>query len=173
MLTNIAARLGQLGFIQTLAREGAKYNILACAIATFVAGSSTASISSTESEGLVLRSVAAIAHGSNSRETGHLYHVKGPKCRKLRWQRAAGAWLNPDAAMSAGSILNKWSDVNDFAKATYPTSSADFQAVLDKTTKLGHNAPGRDIRFDGKVILITGAGSGYDLRETQTFPMTH
>lgn len=119
----------------------------------------------------VPRSVASLLHASNKSETGHLYILEGSRCRKLRWQRAAGVWLKPDAGMTPGSILSKWTDVNDFTNAIYADKSADFVAVLQRTQKLAEAPRGRDIRFDGKVVLVTGAGSGYALTSRLSRPL--
>lgn len=145
--------------MQTIAREGVKYNVFACALATGSTVGPTGEATHNAIGG-GLRSIAALSHPS-TRETGHLYHVEGNQCKKLRWQRAGGAWQNPDTGFTPGSIQSKWTDVNDFSNGSYPSSSSDFQAVLARTKKLSLGDSGRDIRFDGKVVLITGAGSGY------------
>lgn len=145
--------------MQTIAREGAKYNVFACALATVAPESPTGEAKQNAIDGR-LRSIAALSHPS-THETGHLYHVEGNRCKKLRWQRAAGASQNPDTGFTPGSIKSKWTDVNDFSKGSYPSSSSNFQAVLTRTKQLRLGDSGRDIRFDGKVVLITGAGSGY------------
>ena len=155
-----AARLGQLGFIQTLAKEGAKNNIIAATLSGSVTGNDNERDSSNNKQQSSLQALAALIHGNNQTESGHLYHVQGTRCRKLRWQRSFGAWQNPDVGLTTGSILNNWTAVNDYSNPTYPNSAADFTAILAQTSKLGHNAPGRNIRFDGKVVLVTGAGSG-------------
>ncbi|KAK5054520.1 hypothetical protein LTR84_001411 [Exophiala bonariae] len=155
----IAAKFGHLGFMQTIAREGARYNIIACTLATPVAETSTTVPTQSVMDG-VLHSVAVLSHPSNCDITGHLYHVEGRQLKMLRWQRAAGGWQNPDTGMTPASIQSRWPDINDFAKGSYPNSSSDFQAVVAKTKKLRPGGPGKDIRFDGKVVLVTGAGSG-------------
>lgn len=145
--------------MQTIAREGAKHNILACTLATSLDGS----VGKISSESVIedtLRSIIALSHSSNHTETGHLYQVEEGRCQKLRWQRAAGAWQNPDVGLTSGSIKSQWAAINDFSDASYPNSSANFQAVVDKTKKLQHGPPGKDPRFDGKIVLVTGAGSG-------------
>ncbi|KEF61024.1 uncharacterized protein A1O9_02588 [Exophiala aquamarina CBS 119918] len=152
-------KFGQLGFIQTIAREGAKYNVLASTLALPRIPSDESKSASSVRKG-VLCSLSTLVHRSNQSETGHLYEVHGTRCRKLRWQRAAGTWLNPDSGMSSGSILSRWQDVNDFSKPEYPSSSRDFQQVVATTRNLPPNSPGKNITFDGKVVLITGAGSG-------------
>ena len=119
----------------------------------------------------VPRSLASLLHASNKSETGHLYILEGSQCRKLRWQRAAGTWLNPNAGLTPGSILSKWADVNDFTNATYADKSKDFAAVLERTQKLGEAPRGKDIRFDGKVVLVTGAGGGYVVTSRLSTPL--
>ena len=153
-LTIAAATYGQLGFIQTLAKEGVKYNILASVV------ESSAEIRPSEIDSIV-QMVLSLAHSSNSRETGHLYQVRSGRCSKVRWQRAAGALLNPESTLSPGVLLNAWASVNDFSRPTYPDSSADFPALLVEALKAPPSKKGKELRLDRKVALVTGASSGY------------
>lgn len=154
-----AASYGHLGFVQTIAKEGAKYNILA---STLTALDHHDGDTSTQ---CILASAAALVHSSNQRESGHRYEVVGDCLRKLRWQEAAGSLLNPDFSLSIGSLLNTWEQINDFSNPLYSVSSEHIidkvMAMTSVTTKLEAGLKGREVRFDGRVVLVTGAAAGY------------
>ena len=149
-----AATYGHLGFAQTLAKEGAKYDILA----SVVAPSLHATQVQTES---VVQMVGNLVHRSNTGESGHLYEIGAGRCCKSRWQRSGGALLNPGPSLEPGALLNHWKAVNDFSKPAYPCGSANFTDIFAKAKRIAPSAPGKRLRLDGKVALVTGAASGY------------
>ncbi|KAA8650112.1 putative peroxisomal multifunctional beta-oxidation protein (MFP) [Aspergillus tanneri] len=160
-----AAKLGQVGFTETLAKEGAKYNIIANVIAPIAASRMTATVMPPDVlENLkpdwVVPLVAALVHSSNTTESGGIYEVGGGHVAKLRWERAKGALLKTDASLTPGAIARKWNDVNDFSKPSYPTGPADFMTLLEEGLKLPSAQPGQEPNFKGKVALVTGGGNG-------------
>ena len=104
--------------------------------------------------------VAVLVHSSNQNETGSIFEVGGGHVAKLRWERAKGALLKTGPSLTAGAVLRRWKDVNDFSEPSYPTGLADFMSFLEEAQKLGDNEPGEKLDFTGKVALITGAGGG-------------
>ena len=159
-----AAKLAQVGFTETLAKEGAKYNILCNVIAPIAASRMTATVMPPDVlENLkpdwVVPLVAVLVHKSNI-ENGCIYEVGGGHVAKLRWQRAKGALLKADDSMTPGAILAKWNDVNDFSQPEYPNGVADMVAKLEDAGKLPTNDPGEQIDFKDKVVLVTGGGAG-------------
>ena len=104
--------------------------------------------------------VAVLVHRSNKYETGSIFEVGGGHVAKLRWERAKGALLKTDESLTPGAILKKWDDVNDFSHPSYPQGPANFMELLEEAQKLGSNEQGEPINFQGKVVLITGAGGG-------------
>ena len=160
-----AAKLSQVGFTETLAKEGFKYNIMCNVIAPVAASRMTQTVMPPDLlENLkpdwVVPLVALLVHPSNSQETGSIFEVGGGHIAKLRWERAKGALLKTGSSLTPGAILKKWSDVNDFSDPSYPTQLADFMTLLEEAQKLSDNAPGENLDFTGKVALITGAGGG-------------
>ncbi|KAI4179233.1 MAG: hypothetical protein LQ346_007245 [Caloplaca aetnensis] len=160
-----AAKLSQVGFTETLAKEGYKYNILCNVIAPIAASRMTQTVMPPDMlENLkpdwVVPLVAVLVHSSNSSETGSIFEVGGGHIAKLRWERAKGALLKTGPSLTPGAILRKWKDVNDFSEPSYPTGVADFMSLLEEASKLGDNDMGEHIDFSGKVVLITGAGGG-------------
>ncbi|RMZ76692.1 hypothetical protein DV738_g4854, partial [Chaetothyriales sp. CBS 135597] len=160
-----AAKLAQVGFTETLAKEGLKYNILANVIAPIAASRMTATVMPPDvlanlKPEWVVPLVAVLVHKSNTDETGSIFEVGGGHVAKLRWERAKGALLKPDASLTPGAILKKWNDVNDFSEAEHPTGVADMMAKLEQSIKLPPNDPGEKIDFKDKVVVVTGGGNG-------------
>ena len=161
-----AAKLSQVGFTETLAKEGYKYNILVNVIAPIAASRMTATVMPPDVlENLkpdwVVPLVAVLVHPSNKQETGSIFEVGGGHIAKLRWERAKGALLKTDDTLTPGAILKKWDQVNDFSQPEYPTGPADFMTLLEEAMKMGSNDKGENVDLKGKVALITGAGGGY------------
>ena len=161
----VAAKLSQVGFTETLAKEGYKYNIICNVIAPIAASRMTETVMPPDIlENLkpdwVVPLVAVLVHPSNKHETGSIFEVGGGHVAKLRWERAKGALLKTGPTLTPGAVLNKWADVGDFSKPSYPTGPADYMGLLEEASKLGDNKPGETLDFTGKVVLITGAGAG-------------
>lgn len=160
-----AAKLAQVGFTETLAKEGLKYNILANVIAPIAASRMTETIMPPDVlENLkpdwIVPLVAVLVHPSNTEETGSIFEVGGGHVAKLRWERAKGGLLKADSTMTPGAVLSKWSDITDFSKPEYPTGPANFVELLEEAQKIPSNPPAQNPDFTGKVALITGGGAG-------------
>ncbi|KAL4965292.1 putative peroxisomal multifunctional beta-oxidation protein (MFP) [Aspergillus stella-maris] len=160
-----AAKLGQVGFTETLAKEGAKYNIIANVIAPIAASRMTATVMPPEVLDLlkpewVVPVVAVLVHSSNTQESGSIFEVGGGHVAKIRWERSKGALLKTDASLTPGAIARKWSDVTDFSKPDYPNGPADFMGLLEDGLKLPSAPKGEEPDFKGKVALVTGGGNG-------------
>ncbi|KAL6238517.1 hypothetical protein BDW75DRAFT_201484 [Aspergillus navahoensis] len=160
-----AAKLGQVGFTETLAKEGAKYNIIANVIAPIAASRMTATVMPPEVLELlkpewVVPVVAVLVHSSNTTETGSIFEIGGGHVAKLRWERAKGALLKTDASLTPGAVARKWNEVNDFSKPDYPSGPADFMGLLEDGLKLPPAPSGAEPEFKGKVALVTGGGNG-------------
>jgi multifunctional beta-oxidation protein len=165
MLMISAAKLAQVGFTESLAKEGVKYNILCNVIAPIAASRMTETVMPPDVlESLkpdwVIPLVAVLVHPSNKTETGSIFEVGGGHMAKFRWQRAKGALLKADDSFTPTSILQKWGDVNDFSQPSYPTGPANFMELLEGAMKLPRNPPSDPLDFKGKVVLVTGGGAG-------------
>lgn len=161
-----AAKLAQVGFTETLAKEGVKYNILTNVIAPIAASRLTATVLPPEVlEQLrpewVVPLVAVLVHPSNTTENGSIFEVGGGHVAKLRWERAKGLLLKTNQTFTPSAILKRWAQVNDFSNPEHPSGPTDMVAKLKDSLKITHNEDGPEIRFDGKVALITGGGAGY------------
>lgn len=160
-----AAKLSQVGFTETLAKEGYKYNIVCNVIAPIAASRMTQTVMPPDIlENLkpdwVVPLVAVLAHPSNRHETGSIFEVGGGHIAKLRWERAKGALLKTGPSLTPGAILKKWENVNDFTEPSYPSGVADFMSLLEEAQKLGENEPGEQLDYTGKIVVVTGGGAG-------------
>ena len=157
--------MSQVGFTETLAKEGYKYNILCNVIAPIAASRMTQTVMPQDMLEVlkpewVVPLVAVLVHSSNTSESGSIFEVGGGHIAKLRWERAKGALLKTGPSLTPGAILKRWKDVNDFSDPSYPDGLADFMTLLEEAQKLGENEPGEKLDLTGKVALITGAGGG-------------
>ncbi|PNY28437.1 Peroxisomal hydratase-dehydrogenase-epimerase, partial [Tolypocladium capitatum] len=160
-----AAKLAMVGFTETLAKEGAKYNILCNVIAPIAASRMTETVMPPDVlENLkpdwVVPLVAVLVHRSNTAETGGIFEVGGGHAAKLRWERSGGLLLKADGSYTPGAILRQWDKVVDFSRPQYPSGPNDFMALLEDSMKMGPNPQGDRLDFAGRVALVTGAGAG-------------
>lgn len=165
LLIQSAAKLSQVGFTETLAKEGFKYNIICNVIAPIAASRMTQTVMPPDIlENLkpdwVVPLVAVLVHPSNTNETGSIFEVGGGHIAKLRWERAKGALLKTGPSLTPGAILRNWNNVNDFSEPSYPSGVADFMSLFEEAQKLVDNESGEQLDFSGKVVLITGGGAG-------------
>lgn len=160
-----AAKLGMVGFSETLAKEGAKYNIICNVIAPVAASRMTETIMPPDVLALmkpewVVPLVAVLVHKNNTTESGSIFEVGGGHVAKLRWERSSGQLLKCDESYTPSAVLNKWDQVVDFSKPQYPSGPNDFLTLLEESTKLGSNQQGPKVDFTGRVALVTGGGAG-------------
>jgi len=160
-----AAKLALVGFTETLAKEGAKYNILCNTIAPIAGSRMTATVMPPEvleklRPEFIVPLVAILVHPSNKTETGSIFEAGAGHFAKLRWERAKGALMRPDETYTPGAIIKRWNDVNDFSKPDYPQGPANFMELTEAALKLPANPPAEKLDFSGKVVLVTGGGAG-------------
>lgn len=160
-----AAKLAMVGFTETLAKEGAKYNILSNVIAPIAASRMTETVMPPEVLALlgpewVVPLVGYLTHESNESENGSIFEVGGGHVAKLRWERAKGALSKADATFTPGALLKKWESVSDFSEPEYPTGPANFIELLENANELKENESDKGIVFTDKVVLVTGGGAG-------------
>jgi multifunctional beta-oxidation protein len=160
-----AAKMAIIGFTETLAKEGQKYNILANVLAPGAASRMTQTVMPPEAlesrkPDWVVPIVAVLAHQSNTSETGSIFEAAAGHFSKIRWQRSGGLQLRPDETLTADALLKQWSKVTDFSAAQSPRGVSNSMQLLEMGLKLPPNPQGSPIRFDGRVALVTGGGDG-------------
>ena len=159
-----AAKLALVGFTETLAKEGLKYNILCNVIAPIAASRMTETVMPPDVlESLkptwIVPLVAVLTHKSNT-ATGAIYEAGGGHMAKIRWERAKGALLKTDDTLTPLAIAAKWKDVTNFAEAEHPDGPANAMELLEAAGQLPPSPPAEQLNFKDKVVLITGAGAG-------------
>jgi multifunctional beta-oxidation protein len=160
-----AAKLAMVGFTETLAKEGLKYNILCNTIAPIAGSRLTATVMPPEVLELlkpefVVPVVACLVHPSNEDETGSIFEIGGGHVAKMRWERARGALLRADDTFTPGALLKTWDAVSDFSEPSYPTGPANFMELLEEAQKLPANPKAAEPNYKGRVVLVTGGGAG-------------
>ncbi|KAJ3370085.1 hypothetical protein GGF31_004702 [Allomyces arbusculus] len=162
-----AAKLALHGFGMSLAREGAKNNIHTNVIAPIAASRMTATVMPPEvlealKPEFVAPLVGYLTHESTT-ENGGLFEVGAGFVAKLRRERSHGAVFKADASFTPTSVGAKFPEIIDFSQPQYPSSimETDWMALLERAKALPSNPnPEPQLRFDGKVVLVTGAGAG-------------
>jgi (3R)-3-hydroxyacyl-CoA dehydrogenase / 3a,7a,12a-trihydroxy-5b-cholest-24-enoyl-CoA hydratase / enoyl-CoA hydratase 2 len=129
------AKLGTLGFAQTLAIEGQSKGILVNSVAP-VAGSRLAAdiwpkeVIEALKPRLVSHVVAYLCHEA-CQETGGIFEAGGGYLARLRWNRSAGVRFSINGNWSIDDVAASIDRVNDFSDSDYPNSiGAAFEPVL-------------------------------------------
>lgn len=160
-----AAKLAMVGFTETLAKEGFKYNILCNVIAPVAASRMTETIMPPDvlaalKPDWIVPLVAVLVHKNNTDETGGIFEVGGGHMAKLRWERSSGLLLKADDSYTPGAVIKNWNKVVDFSAPQYPTGPNDFLTLLEDSMKMGPSEQGEKLDFTGRVALVTGGGAG-------------
>ncbi|MBW0486644.1 hypothetical protein O181_026359 [Austropuccinia psidii MF-1] len=163
-----AAKFSQVTFSKTLAREGAKYNIIVNAIAPVAASQMTATVMPPEmlkelTPDAIVPLVAFLVSDENTQETGQLYEAGAGWYGKLRWERSRGAVFKTDNTFTPSAVLARFDEINNFQNSSYPQSinDANYLDHLEHAKKLSSNKQASSpVEFRGQTVLVTGAGNG-------------
>src|ERR1700759_123881 len=173
-ISNTAAKMALVGLTETLAREGAKYNIHANALAPSAASRMTETVWPPEMLSVikpdwVVPLVGVLTHASCT-ETGSIFEAAAGHFSKIRWQRSPGVLLRPDETLTPGALLKKWSQVRHFEEQSgHFVSKVQGVQRVQQALSLPPNEQGEHIDFKGKVALVTGAGEGLGRAYAQLF----
>ena len=130
------AKLGLLGFSNTLAIEGKKRNVNVNTIAPIAGSRLTETVMPKEltdalKPELVSPLVGWLCHESCT-ETGGLFEVGGGLVTKLRWERTEGKSFKLSRPLTPELVRKSWAEIVDFGKTTHPADiTASMQPVLD------------------------------------------
>ncbi|KZV80192.1 NAD(P)-binding protein [Exidia glandulosa HHB12029] len=133
-----AAKMGLVAFTKTLAREGVKYNIKANAIAPIAASPMTATVMPPDmlkavGPEFIAPLVLALTHPEGPDSTGRVYELGAGYVTEIRWERTKGALFRTDDTFTPSAKAASLPP-NDAAKP--------------------------EVRYDGKTVIVTGAGNG-------------
>jgi len=133
-----AMKLGLMGLANTLALEGAKYDIQVNTIAPIAKSRMTEGLGYLGPEVMdaldpvrVAPLVAYLCHES-CQENGKKYEVGGGWMAEVRWERTQGVMLPLSHAITPEDVASKWDEITDFTDSTRPKTSADAFMSLQK-----------------------------------------
>ena len=141
-----AAKMGIVGFTQTLAQEGAKHNILANVVVPIAESRMTATVLPSQMLALLAPEhiaplVTYLSHDSCN-ISGKIFECGGGWYSQVRWQRSGGKALGRQGApASAETIGRNMADIQDFSldRASYPAAAADaLRDMIAAATSLGN-----------------------------------
>ncbi|KAH9856458.1 multifunctional beta-oxidation protein [Lenzites betulinus] len=164
-----AAKMALVGFTKALAAEGARYNIKATVIAPMAASAMTETIMPPEmlanlKPAFVAPFVLAVTHPDGPDANGKIFEVGAGYVAELRWERSKGVSFKTDKTFTPSAVQEKWEQITDFdTEPEHPHTLPDFdvQAKIAESSKVSSNAQAsQEVRFDGKTVIVTGAGSG-------------
>ncbi|MFL5357382.1 SDR family NAD(P)-dependent oxidoreductase [Archangium sp.] len=156
------AKLGLVGFANTLAIEGRKKNVLANAIAPIAGSRMTETVLPKEvvdalKPEYVSPLVTWLCH-EDCQETGSLFEVGGGFMAKLRWERTRGKVFKLGRPITPEAVQKSWDAITDFTEATHPTDvAASMQPVMDNLTSQSKG---------GNELIDVDAALGYQFPET-------
>lgn len=162
-----AAKFALVGFAETLAKEGAEYNICTNVLAPAAASRLTQTVWPKEMMDLmapewIVPLVGYLTH-SSCKASGSILEAGAGHFSKIRWERAGGLLLKPDENLGPQHVIEGWDKVVDFgAGVQYPNHPADLMGMLKAAGNLPANKPISEdtLGLKGKVALVTGAGAG-------------
>ncbi|KAJ7475790.1 peroxisomal hydratase-dehydrogenase-epimerase [Mycena latifolia] len=162
-----AAKMALVAFTKTLAIEGAKYGIKSTVIAPIAASPMTETIMPPEmlanlQPDLVAPFVLAVCHPDGPDASGKVFEVGAGFVAEIRWERSNGTVFKTDSTFTPSAVKAKWSELTDFSNPYYPTAvtDVDSKGKLELAATLPPNPQSSEVRFDGKTVIITGAGAG-------------
>ncbi|KAJ1823050.1 hypothetical protein LPJ56_003033 [Coemansia sp. RSA 2599] len=163
-----AAKQALVGFSNSLAYEGFKYNITSNAIAPLAASRMTATVMPQEildalKPEFIAPLVAFLTH-EKCKQTGGLFEIGAGKITAHRWQGTEGVVFKADESFTPAAVKARFDEIDDFdgGRVYYPASMKDndWLGKLEEAKALSTNAKGEELRFDGKVAVVSGAGNG-------------
>ncbi len=185
------AKLGLLGFSNTLAIEGKKRNVLVNTIAPIAGSRLTETVMPKELTDALLPEyvsplVAYLCHESST-ETGALFEVGGGFFAKLRWERTQGECFRVGRAISPEDVRGAWPKITNFEKAEHPADiTSSMQPVLENINRkskggnefidvdkaLGYEFPELKSAYTQRDLALYGLGVGaaqdpLDVKELQ------
>ncbi|EYF08740.1 peroxisomal multifunctional enzyme type 2 [Chondromyces apiculatus] len=171
------AKLGLVGFANTLALEGQKRNVLVNTIAPLAGSRLTETVLPKEMiEALKPEFVsplcAYLVHESST-ENGGLFEVGGGFFAKLRWERTEGTTLRLGRPFTLEQIASRWDEITSFEKSTHPpTITASMQPVMNNL-EAGPSKGGNDL-IDVDLALgyeYPSLTSSYDERDLSLYAL--
>lgn len=171
-----AAKLGLVGFANTLAVEGKKRNIHVNTIAPIAGSRLTESVLPKEVTDALkpeyVSPLVAYLCSEECEETGGLYEVGGGFAGRLRWQRSAGKSFKIGRPLTPEAVRSAWSEISDFERVTYPNDVTS--AIEPIIANLASRSRGGNEFIDVDAALaaeLPSMRSSYDERDLALYAL--
>lgn len=170
-----AAKLGLVGFAETLAKEGDRFNIKANTIAPLARSRMTESVLPPPileklNPDKIAPLVLYLSSNDNTNINGEIFEVAAGFFAQIRWERSGGVLFKPDDSFTPESVSKKFEEICNFddsgkptlLRTQHPKKLNDYLALIKAADNLPENdgsgvAP---VSLKNRVVLITGAGAG-------------
>jgi len=156
-----AAKLGLVGLTNTLALEGAKYNIFTNTIAPVAGSRMTQSVMPPDlvaalKPDYVSGLVAYLVHESST-INGGIFEVGAGWVARVRWERTKGALFPASSPPTPEQIRDSWSVITNWEGATRPTSAQDAHTLMFANLK-SHGSSTDSVLVEGyKASTVFGS----------------
>ena len=152
-----AAKLGLVGFANTLAREGQNKNIHVNTIAPVAGSRLTETVMPKEmvdalKPEYVSPLVAWLCHDDCS-ENGGLFEVGAGWFSKLRWERTKGAAIHLYDGVSVEDVQKNWERITDFSDATHPGDVQESMGPAVENLQTANQRPVGNENIDPEKLL--------------------
>ncbi|MCB9600302.1 MAG: SDR family NAD(P)-dependent oxidoreductase [Sandaracinus sp.] len=171
------AKLGLVGFSNTLAIEGRKKGVHVNAIAPIAGSRMTETVLPPEllaalKPEYVTPLVLWLCHES-CEETGGLFEVGGGFMGKLRWERAAGKSWRLGREITPEDVKTQWKAVAGFDKTTHPENIAQSMAPIMDNVERGPSKGGNQFIDVDEALgyRFESAKSSYDERDLALYAL--
>ncbi|GAB1611245.1 peroxisomal multifunctional enzyme type 2-like [Argonauta hians] len=125
-----AAKLGLLGFSNTLAIEGRKYNVQCNTIAPLANSRLTLNNLPEEFKPEYISPLVLYLCHTSCSETGGIFETGAGWISKLRWERSAGAVARSGGSITPESVRDNWDKICSFESSTNPESTEDSIVLM-------------------------------------------
>lgn len=170
-----AAKSGLIGFAETLAKEGERFNIKANVIAPLARSRMTESILPPpvlEQLGpeKIAPLVLFLTSDANNSVNGDIFEVAAGFFGQIRWERSGGVLFKPDDSFTPELVSKRFSEIMDFddsakpalLKNQHPKKLNEYANLIKAANELppNDNSGVAPVNVKGRVVVITGAGAG-------------
>ncbi len=168
------AKMGLIGFAQTLALEGKKKNVHVNTIAPIAGSRLTETVLPPEIIAALkpeyVSPLAAWLCHEDCKETGGTFEVGGGFIGKLRWERTAGKTFKLGKEIKPDDVAKAWEQITDFSKSEHPTDiTSSMQPILaniQSKSKGGNELIDLDEALGYEFPVVEG---GYDERDAALY----
>jgi (3R)-3-hydroxyacyl-CoA dehydrogenase / 3a,7a,12a-trihydroxy-5b-cholest-24-enoyl-CoA hydratase / enoyl-CoA hydratase 2 len=157
-----SAKLGLLGFAQTLAHEGKKKNVFVNTIAPVAASRMTATVMPEDILKLlkpeyVSPLVGFLCSEDNKDVTGQCFEVGAGWIARVRWERSHGVLFPVDRELMPEDVKANYAHIVDFSAPSYPQTLQDSMGLV--TGNLANKGPNAKVNTGPKAAAPAAPAS--------------